>query len=628
MATAIVTGSGGLIGSESVQYFVEQGFDVIGLENDMRSSFFGPDASTRPVSERLVERYPDEFRWIELDIRDADGVDKVFAEQRSDLELIVHTAAQPSHDWAASDPQTDFGVNANGTLNLLEATRRRKPDATFVFCSTNKVYGDLPNFLPLEELEHAPRAARGPRVLRGHPHVDVDRRLDALALRRLEGGGRPDGPGVRALLRDADGLLPRRLPDRARTTPGAQLHGFLAYLLRCTVTGDPYTVFGYGAKQVRDNIHSADVVRAFAEFHKAPKTAAVYNLGGGRASNCSMLEAIELCEQIAGRELNWELSDQARMGDHRWWISDLREFQRRLSRLEARVRRRGDAARELRAERGAVDGPGLKISVGHPRPQRGGIDHRDDRRSRSGARGSGNRLRDPRRRRLEHRPDAGGRPAHRARRTRASATTRSHYPRGFGFTVRAGLDEFEGDAVAIVMADASDDPADLVRYHRLLEEGYDCAFGSRFMRGGAVHDYPRLKLVINRIANSFIRMLFRHGYNDTTNAFKAYRREVIETVQPLLSNHFNLTVELPLKAIVRGHSYGDRPDHLAQPEGRDIEAVDAGDGEPLPLHRPLRPPRAVSQPRRLPTVRLHRLRPGEQTPRGRLGRGTTGRRGE
>jgi dolichol-phosphate mannosyltransferase len=136
---------------------------------------------------------------------------------------------------------------------------------------------------------------------------------------------------------------------------------------------------------------------------------------------------------------------------------------------------------------------------------------------------------------------------------------RSHYPRGFGFTVRAGLDEFEGDAVAVVMADASDDPQDLVRYHRLLEEGYDCAFGSRFMRGGRVHDYPRLKLVINRLANAFIRTLFRHGYNDTTNAFKAYRREVIETVQPLLSNHFNLTVELPLKAVVRGHSYAVVP---------------------------------------------------------------------
>ena len=135
----------------------------------------------------------------------------------------------------------------------------------------------------------------------------------------------------------------------------------------------------------------------------------------------------------------------------------------------------------------------------------------------------------------------------------------SHYPRGFGFTVRAGLDEFRGDAVAIVMADASDDPADLIKYHELFRQGYDCAFGSRFMRGSAVYDYPRLKLIINRLANGFIRVLFRHGYNDTTNAFKAYRREVIHTVQPLLSNHFNLTVELPLKAIVRGHSYGIVP---------------------------------------------------------------------
>jgi dolichol-phosphate mannosyltransferase len=136
---------------------------------------------------------------------------------------------------------------------------------------------------------------------------------------------------------------------------------------------------------------------------------------------------------------------------------------------------------------------------------------------------------------------------------------RSHYPRGFGFAIRAGLERFEGDAIAIVMADASDSPDDLIVYHRLLEEGYDCAFGSRFMRGSVVHDYPKFKLALNRLANAFIRALFRHGYNDTTNAFKAYRREVIDTVQPLLSNHFNLTVELPLKAIVRGHSYAVVP---------------------------------------------------------------------
>jgi CDP-paratose 2-epimerase len=327
MATAIVTGSGGLIGSESVQFFVEQGFDVIGLENDMRSSFFGPDASTRPVSERLSERYPREFRWLELDIRDAEGVDKVFAEHAKDVELIIHTAAQPSHDWAAGDPQTDFTVNANGTLNLLEATRHHTPAATFVFCSTNKVYGDLPNYLPLEELETRLELPEGHEYYDGIPTtMSIDASMHSLFgvskaaadLMVQEYGRYFDIPTVcfRA------GCLTG--PNHA----GAQLHGFLAYLLRCTVTGDPYTVFGYGAKQVRDNIHSADVASAFAAFHWDPNPAAVYNLGGGRASNCSMMEAIELCEQIAGRELNWELSDQARMGDHRWWISDLTEFER------------------------------------------------------------------------------------------------------------------------------------------------------------------------------------------------------------------------------------------------------------------------------------------------------------
>jgi CDP-paratose 2-epimerase len=327
VGTAIVTGSGGLIGSESVQYFVAQGFDVVGLENDMRAEFFGPEASTRPVSERLAEQYPDEFRWIDLDIRDVDGVNRVFADHASSLEVIIHTAAQPSHDWAASDPQTDFTVNANGTLNLLEATRRYKPDATFIFCSTNKVYGDRPNFLPLQELETRLELPEDHEYYDGIPtSMSIDESMHSLFgvskaaadLMVQEYGRYFEIPTVCF----RGGCLTG--PNHA----GAQLHGFLAYLMRCTVTGDPYTVFGYGAKQVRDNIHSADVVRAFAEFHRAPRTAALYNLGGGRASNCSMLEAIELCEQITDRELNWQLSDRARMGDHRWWISDLSEFQR------------------------------------------------------------------------------------------------------------------------------------------------------------------------------------------------------------------------------------------------------------------------------------------------------------
>jgi CDP-paratose 2-epimerase len=326
LPTAIVTGSGGLIGSESVRQFVEAGYDVVGIENDMRASFFGPEASTRRTSERLVETYGNDFRWVELDIRDADGVMRLFAEHAPGTVLVIHTAAQPSHDWAASDPQTDFGVNANGTLNLLEATRRHAPAASFVFCSTNKVYGDLPNFLPLEELDTRLELPRDHRYYDG---IDTTMSIDA-SLHSLFGVSKAAADLMVQEYGRYFEIPTVCFRGGCLTGPnhaGAELHGFLAYLMRCTVAGERYTVFGYGGKQVRDNIHSADVVRAFAEFHANPRVAAVYNLGGGRESNCSMLEAIELCEEIAENELDWVLSDQARMGDHRWWISDLRQFQ-------------------------------------------------------------------------------------------------------------------------------------------------------------------------------------------------------------------------------------------------------------------------------------------------------------
>jgi CDP-paratose 2-epimerase len=327
MPTAIVSGSGGLIGSESVQHFVEAGYDVIGLENDMRARFFGPSASTAHTTARLVETYPDSFRSLALDIRDADAVNRVFAENAASLELVIHTAAQPSHDWAASEPQTDFTVNANGTLNLLEATRQYAQSATFIFCSTNKVYGDLPNHLPLLELE---TRLELPEDHRYFPGIDTSMSIDASThslfgvskasadLLVQEYGRYFDMPTVCF----RGGCLTG--PNHA----GAKLHGFLSYLMRCTMTGQPYTVFGYGGKQVRDNIHSADLVAAFEAFHQSPRAAAVYNIGGGRKSNCSMLEAIELCEAIAGRSLTWELSDVNRIGDHRWWISDLEPFRR------------------------------------------------------------------------------------------------------------------------------------------------------------------------------------------------------------------------------------------------------------------------------------------------------------
>jgi CDP-paratose 2-epimerase len=324
MRKAIVTGSGGLIGSESARRLVEEGYDVIGIENDTRAVLFGPEASTAAVTERL-NRELDSFRTAELDIRDAEGVDRVFAEGGTEIELVVHTAAQPSHDWAASDPQTDFGINANGTLNLLEATRNRCPDATFVFTSTNKVYGDTPNRLPLVELE---TRLELPEDHPYFPGIDTSMSIDS-TLHSLFGASKAAADLlVQEYGRYFDmptvcfrgGCLTG--PNHA----GAQLHGFLAYLMKCTVTGEPYTVFGYDGKQVRDNVHSADLVDAFLLFHANPHSAAVYNIGGGRENACSMLEAIALCERIAGRELRWEMSEQARVGDHRWWISDLDQF--------------------------------------------------------------------------------------------------------------------------------------------------------------------------------------------------------------------------------------------------------------------------------------------------------------
>jgi CDP-paratose 2-epimerase len=252
-------------------------------------------------------------------------VDRLFADVASDLELIVHTAAQPSHDWAASAPKVDFTVNANGTLNLLEATRRHKPEATFVFTSTNKVYGDRPNFLPLEDRGERLELPEGHHW---HGGIGTDMSIDTCT-HSLFGVSKAAADLLVQEYGRYFGMPTVCFRGGCLTGPqhaGAQLHGFLAYLMRCTVAGEPYTVFGYDGKQVRDNIHCRDVVRAFEAFHRSPRAAAVYNLGGGREANVSMLEAIAMCERISGRRLEWTLSDQARIGDHRWWISDLSAF--------------------------------------------------------------------------------------------------------------------------------------------------------------------------------------------------------------------------------------------------------------------------------------------------------------
>lgn len=319
-----MTGSGGLIGSEAVRYYAEAGMDVVGIENDSRADFFGPEASTRGTSDELVAAFSN-FTWEDADIRDRDRIARIFRRIGKDLELVVHAAAQPSHDWAASDPQTDFSVNAVGTLNLLEASRQANPTAPFIFMSTNKVYGDTPNSLPLvDEALRVDLPSDHPFYGGINTSMSIDRSTHSLFgvskaaadLLVQEFGRYFEVPTVCF----RGGCLTG--PQHA----GAQLHGFLAYLMKCTVTETPYTVFGYRGKQVRDNIHSVDVVRAFEEFRARPSCGAVYNLGGGRDSNISMLEAIAKCEEIAGKKLRYKLASETRVGDHHWWITDLAEF--------------------------------------------------------------------------------------------------------------------------------------------------------------------------------------------------------------------------------------------------------------------------------------------------------------
>jgi CDP-paratose 2-epimerase len=323
---AVVTGAGGLVGSEAVAYLIEAGFDVIGVDNDMRGRLFGPAASVEPQLRRLRATYPD-LMVLDHDVRDAAAMSDVFEEAGPRLELVVHAAAQPSHDWAASDPLTDFTINANGTLNLLQATRAHCPEATFAFISTNKVYGDRPNALPLVELETRLDLLPEHEYHAGIPaSMSIDRSLHSLfgaskisADLLVQEYGRYFGiPTVCFRAGCVSG------PNHS----GVEQHGFLSYLMRCVLTETRYTVYGHGGKQVRDNLHARDLVRAIGVFHRSPRVAAVYNIGGGRGSNCSVLEAIETSERIAGRRLDRTYNAEPRIGDHRWWISDLAEFRR------------------------------------------------------------------------------------------------------------------------------------------------------------------------------------------------------------------------------------------------------------------------------------------------------------
>ncbi len=325
MGIVLITGSSGLIGSEAARYFAGKGYKIVGIDNDMRAYFFGPGASTA-WNKKVLEEQIDGYVHKDLDIRGVESLRNLFEEHGSNIKLIIHTAAQPSHDWAAREPLTDFWINANGTLNLLEMTRLHCPEAVFIFTSTNKVYGDLPNSLPLEEQETRWEIAKD------HPfYAGIDETMSIDQSKHSLFGASKVAADV--LVQEYGRYFDMKTAcfrGGCLTGPnhsGAALHGFLAYLMKCCVTGEEYTVFGYKGKQVRDNIHSFDLIKAFEAFFENPRSAEVYNMGGGRQNSCSMLEAIDACEKISGKKIKQVYSDTNRSGDHIWYISHLGKFQ-------------------------------------------------------------------------------------------------------------------------------------------------------------------------------------------------------------------------------------------------------------------------------------------------------------
>ena len=327
MNVALVTGSAGLVGSEAVKFFSNKGFETIGIDNDMRKDFFGHDASTE-WNRIMLEKNINNYTHYEIDIRDQENIENLFKKYNSDIKLLIHCAAQPSHDWAAKSPATDFTVNANGTLVLLECARQYCPDSVFIFTSTNKVYGDLPNKLPLVEMETRWEVDEKHRFY--DYGIDETMSIDQ-SMHSLFGASKV---AADILVQEYGRYFDMKTAcfrGGCLTGPshsGTQLHGFLSFLMKCAITGEQYTVFGYKGKQVRDNIHSEDLINMFWYFYKDPKIGEVYNVGGSRFSNCSVIEAIQICEKITDKKMNYTVSDNNRAGDHIWYISDVRKFQK------------------------------------------------------------------------------------------------------------------------------------------------------------------------------------------------------------------------------------------------------------------------------------------------------------
>ena len=324
MIAVVITGSSGLIGSEATKFFLKRGFKVIGIDNNMRSYFFGEDSSTLSTLSELKKLK--NYEHYDVDIREQDKIYNIFLSHQKDIGLIIHTAAQPSHDWASKEPQTDFTINANGTLNLLEATRLFAKDATFIFTSTNKVYGDSPNNLPLIENDMRWELEASHSMYKHG--IDESMTIDQ-SKHSLFGASKVAADILVQEYGRYFNMNTAAFRGGCLTGPahkGAELHGFLSYIIKAAVKNIPYTIFGYKGKQVRDNIHSYDLVNAFWSFYKNPKPGEVYNIGGSRENSVSVLEVIQKLKNNFNLFLNYKISDNARKGDHIWYISDVRKF--------------------------------------------------------------------------------------------------------------------------------------------------------------------------------------------------------------------------------------------------------------------------------------------------------------
>ncbi len=327
MKTAIITGSNGLVGGQAVSYFSSKADNIIGIDNNMREYFFGNEADTTWNKIRLEMQFKN-YRSYDLNIVEYESIERVFKKYNESIDLIIHAAAQPSHDWAAKEPITDFNINAKGTLNLLELMRLHCPNAVFIFTSTNKVYGDKPNDLPYVELETRWELDKGHKYYMN----GIDERMSIdNSLHSIFGASKIAADIMVQEYGKYFGLNTGVFRGGCLTGPnhsGSELHGFLSYLMKCCIEDRSYNIYGYNGKQVRDNIHSYDLIKMFWSFFQNPKCGEVYNVGGSRFSNCSVIEAINKINVITGNKLDYHYINKQRIGDHKWWISDVSKFKR------------------------------------------------------------------------------------------------------------------------------------------------------------------------------------------------------------------------------------------------------------------------------------------------------------